>query len=97
MAEGRQKNGHFAPGNKIGKGNGGGRPPKERERKYYDIMMTACTFKDWREIIKRAVDDAKGGDTAARKWLSDYLLGPPVQRQEITGAGGEPFRVIMDL
>lgn len=84
---GREKNGQFANGN----GGGPGRPKKKREKRYYEITQTACTFKDWRAIVKRAVDDAKKGDTAARKWLSDYLLGPPVQRQEISGADGEPL------
>jgi hypothetical protein len=44
--------------------------------------------KDWSEIIERAILDAKRGDTAARKWLSDYLMGTPIQRLEHTGAGG---------
>lgn len=37
--------------------------------------------------------DAKRGDTSARKWLSDYLLGLPVQRQEISGPDGGPLPV----
>ena len=46
------------------------------------ITQSACTFADWRKIVKTAVGQAKEGNTAARKWLSDYLLGPPPQRIE---------------
>ena len=84
----RDSNGRFVKGNQAAKGNGGGRPPKRREERYLEITMSACTFKDWREIVKKAVTQAKDGDSSARKWLSDYLLGPPVQRTELTGADG---------
>lgn len=36
----------------------------------------------WAEIIIAAVDQAVLGDWRARKWLGDYLMGPPVQRVE---------------
>jgi hypothetical protein len=32
-------------------------------------------LKDWREIVKRAVEDAKAGDAKARNWLSKHLCG----------------------
>lgn len=69
------------PDGKFVKGHSGGpgRPPKQREEKYYDITMTACTFDDWKAIVKKAVDQAKRGDAVARKWLSDYLVGTPEQ------------------
>jgi hypothetical protein len=88
VAEGRLKNGHFAPGNKIGKGNGGGRPPKAREERYYEIAMSACTFTDWKAIWKKAVEQAIEGDATARKWLSDYLMGPPTQKHNLNISGG---------
>jgi len=72
----RDDKGRFVKGNS---GNPNGRPPKEREERYYEITMTACTYKDWGAIVKRAVQDAKRGDAAARKWLSDYLVGAPDQ------------------
>lgn len=37
---------------------------------------------DWSRIITAAVDQAVEGDWRARKWLGDYLMGPPVQRVE---------------
>ena len=36
----------------------------------------------WAKIIITAVDQATQGDWRARKWLGDYLMGPPVQRVE---------------
>ena len=80
---------------KFVKGNGGGpgRPKKAREERYREILLNTVTFDDWQDIIKRAVNDAKKGDTSARKWLSDYLIGPPVERKEITGADGDTIFV----
>ena len=89
----RDSNGRFVKGHKASVGNKGGRPPKKREERFYEIALRACTFKDWRAIVKKAVEQAKGGDTAARKFLADYLMGPPAQRHEITGAGGGPLAV----
>ena len=67
--------------------------PKERETKFYEITLTAVTFDDWKAIVTKAKDQAKRGDAVARKWLADYLMGPPVQRNEITGKDGEPLSI----
>lgn len=83
MAE-RDENGKFVKGNP----GGPGRPKKEREMKFYDLTLSTVTFDDWKEIIKKAVIQAKRGDGVARKWLADYIMGPPVQRLESTGADG---------
>lgn len=53
-----------------------------------EITLSAVTFEDWRAIVKKAVDQAKRGNPQARKFLADYLLGPPPQRHELTGADG---------
>ena len=85
----RDKNGRFTKGNP----GGPGRPPKEREQRYYEIAMNTVTFKDWKEIIKRAVNDAKRGDSTARKWLSDYLA-PQTQLHKVDASiGYEVFEV----
>jgi hypothetical protein len=86
--EGRKANGQFAKGNKIAKNGNGGRPPKKREERYYEIAMSACTFGDWKAIWKTAVEQAKEGDATARKWLSDYLMGPPTQKHDLNVSGG---------
>lgn len=69
-------------------GNPKGRPKRQQEEMYYRILMTACSADDWTLIVNRAVADAKRGDAVARKWLADYLIGPPIERKEITGADG---------
>ena len=90
----RDENGRFVKGNGIGKAShAGGRPKKAREERYYQITQSACTFADWREIVKKAVGKAKAGDAVARKWLSDYLMGPPPKELRITGADGGPVEV----
>lgn len=45
-------------------------------------LHVLVTSKKWATIILKAVDDAVLGDWRARKWLGDYLMGPPVQRVE---------------
>jgi hypothetical protein len=86
----RNEKGQFVKGNP----GGPGRPTKEREQKYYEYAMYTVTFKDWQAIIGKAVADAKRGDSSARKWLSDYLA-PQSQRQEITGADGDPLEIVV--
>ena len=81
---GRDDQGKFTKGY----AGGPGRPKKEREEKYYEILVTACTPADWKAICKKAVEQAKKGDATARKFLADYLIGPPVERKEFTGADG---------
>lgn len=45
-------------------------------------LHVLVTSEDWAEIINTAVEQAIGGDRHARKWIGDYLMGPPVQRVE---------------
>lgn len=79
----RTEKGTFAKGHK----GMGGRPPKEREDKYYEITLNTVTYEQWRKIVKRAATLAENGDPVARKWLADYLQGPPVQKTDITSNG----------
>ena len=69
-------------------GNPAGRPRTEREERYYEIAVSAVTFDQWRKIVQKAARQAELGDSTARKWLADYLMGTPVQRLEHTGADG---------
>ena len=81
----RDENGKFIKG---GKG-GPGRPPKQREERFYEITLSTVTYAKWEKVVSKALDQAIHGDTSARKWLSDYLIGPPTQKTEITGKDGE--------
>jgi hypothetical protein len=87
----RDENGRFAKGSS---GNPNGRAPKGREERYYEILMSAVTFDVWEQIVKKAAEQAKKGDAMARKWLADYIVGSPIQRQEITGKDGSPIQII---
>lgn len=88
----RDEKGRFLKGET---GNPAGRPPKERERRFYEITLSTVTFEDWKEIVTRAVSDAKRGDATARKWLSDYLVGVPEQHVDVT-SNGETVKTVFD-
>ena len=79
----RNNSGQFVKGHP----GGPGRPPKPKEEKFYKTTLSAVTLTDWREIVKKAVEQAKRGNPSARKWLSDYLIGPPQQKVDVTSAG----------
>ena len=74
--------------------NPNGRPKKSVEEKYLKRLQSCVSIEDWKEIIQKAISQAKRGDTAARKWLSDYLMGVPVQKTELTGAEGGAINIV---
>jgi hypothetical protein len=45
------------------------------EREYLSALAEAVALEDWRQIVARAVQDAKAGDARAREWLSKHLMG----------------------
>ena len=55
-------------------GNPAGRPKRETERDYLDVVMRLCPLDSWAQVVERAVVDAQQGDRHARDWLSRYLL-----------------------
>ena len=75
----REENGQFAKGNK----GGPGRQSRKTEEKYLRALQKCVKAKDWKAICERAVTQAKGGDYRARQWLSDYLLGKPIQELKV--------------
>lgn len=91
---GRDEQGRFVKGHTLSLGNKGGpgRPPKAREERYAEIMMSACTFVKWRAICDKAVEQAIEGDTAARKWIAERLIGPVKQKVEYEDTG--PIKLI---
>jgi hypothetical protein len=68
---GRNNNGTFGHGNPGGQG----RPRRAVEREYLSALAEAVPLEDWREIVAKAVKDAKAGNARARDWLSKHLLG----------------------
>jgi len=81
----RKSNGQFGPGNQTG-----GRKPRTAEDAR-ELFRRAVSTKDQLEIIDKAVQLAKRGDDRSRKFVFDYLYGPPVERKEITGADSSPL------
>ena len=59
-------------------GNPQDRLPKQVEQTYLQVCEGVCSFDVWREIVAKAVEQAKRGDARARQWLSDYLVGKPL-------------------
>jgi hypothetical protein len=84
MGRQRDEKGRFIKGHT---GNPNGRMPKTREIKYYELTISAVSEADWVEIVKAAVKQAIRGDNQARKWLSDYLIGMPQQKVDLTTNG----------
>lgn len=76
MAIARDSKGRFVKG---ASGNPQGRLPKQIEQSYLQVSESVCTFDVWREITMKAIEQAKRGDARARQWLSDYLIGKPLQ------------------
>ena len=83
----RNPDGTFAKGHT----KTGGRSKRAREERYYEITINTVSFADWQAIVAKARDQAKKGDSVARKWLSDYLVGPPVQKNETNLTGEIAF------
>ena len=71
MSSERDDNGQFAKGNP----GGPGRPRRAVEREYLAALGDAVTLDDWRDVVTRAVADAKAGDAAARAFLAKRLIG----------------------
>jgi hypothetical protein len=72
-APSKRAGGRFAPGNP----GGPGRPARATEGAYLRAISEACPPDTWREIVGRAVRDARDGDHRARGWLASYLVGQP--------------------
>lgn len=60
-----------------------------------EITRSAVSLADWRAIIEKATEQAKRGEPTARKFLADYIIGPPTQHTEID-AGPLTFRVVYE-
>ena len=53
--------------------NPAGRPPRMVEANYLDATLSNCTLSDWAEIVRVAVEDAKTGNVAARRYSREWL------------------------
>lgn len=68
--------------------------------KYMAVVENECSPEDWLAIVRRAIDDAKDGDAAARQWLTGLsLVPPPTRYQYPTGGVAKPclFQLTSDV
>lgn len=89
----RKSNGQFAQGNK----GSPGRPSKEREVKYYEILVSEVTEDKWRNIIKTAIRQAENGDYRARDFLSDRIMGKVNNNLTLRGDKEQPIQIDYNL
>jgi hypothetical protein len=75
--------GKFKPGNP----GGPGRPRKPAE--YVAITRELVTPAVWSRIVCAAIERAARGDSTARSWLSEYLIGRPPQSVHISSEATE--------
>jgi hypothetical protein len=80
----RDSKGRFVKGKS---GNPNGRPKREVEQDYLQATISSVSLASWKRIVNKAVLQAERGDSAARKWLSDYLLGLPTQNVNMRHKG----------
>jgi hypothetical protein len=56
---------------------GPGRPRRAIEADYLRSISDPIPPEEWKAIVSKAREQALAGDHTARRWLADYLLGPP--------------------
>ena len=47
------------------------------EADYHATLLESVSQEDWGEVVKGAVTAARYGDSVARNWLAQYLMGKP--------------------
>ena len=72
---GREATGRFAKGNAGGPGN----PHARKVGQLRSAMLRTVSGKDMQPIVKKLVEEAKGGDVRAAKEVMDRCLGRPVE------------------
>lgn len=70
----------FKPGNKQWKKRKTvGRPRRATEEKYLSLIGKTVTAEDWVKVVMTALARAKAGDSRARDFLAQYLIGKPTE------------------
>lgn len=72
-------------------GNPGGKPGAARQE-LNDLLDVTFPLAKRRKVLRKLVEDAELGNHEARVLLLAYTFGKPVERKEITGADGTPFK-----
>jgi hypothetical protein len=58
-------------------------------------LSESVSLDEWEKICKKAVTQAIQGNARERKFLSNYLIGRPMQGVRITGPGDTPLSLSM--
>lgn len=62
---------------------------RRTEGDYMGVLLEAVTLDDWRAVVNNAKTLAQAGDSQARAWLAQYLMGKPV------GSAPTPLTVVV--
>jgi hypothetical protein len=76
----------FAAGN----AGGPGRPSRDVESRFLNVLSTCTTDEEWTKIVKVAIIQAQQGRAPARDWLSKYLLPKPEALWAAEQGGDQP-------
>jgi hypothetical protein len=79
-------------------GNPNGRKPKLIEEEFKRRLLKVVTADEFEELLRVALRKGKNGDYSFVKLLFDHVIGPPVERKEISGIDAGPIvlKVIYD-
>ena len=84
----------FQPGHKLAKGGrrvGAGRKPEQWKELFNRALTKATTEEDLEQVLNTLRDRAKSGDSRAAALYLGYVVGKPIERQEISGPDGKPM------
>lgn len=76
----RRADGRWMKG--CGSPNPKGRPPRNVEKEYLNVIISEVTHDVLRAITQRAIEDALKGDGKARDWIAKYAVGEPTTVHE---------------
>lgn len=95
----RNKDGTLQGTNARGNKDGRGGSISKKQLKFLTVTINTCSYSDWRKIVGRAIKQAIAGDSQARKFLANYILGVPTQKieQDTTIQGDISMQGTLDL
>lgn len=50
---------------------------RRTQNDYMSTLLDAVSLDDWKEVVANTLQAAKDGDSSARQWLAQYLVGKP--------------------
>ena len=50
---------------------------RRTQNDYMGTLLDAVSLDDWKEVVTNTLQAAKNGDSSARAWLAQYLVGKP--------------------